>query len=77
MRVRTQAGKLTLRNKLRITKMCKNDTIATYFMKMSQIKDQLVAINEHIEDSELTTITLNGLPPAWSPFVQGICARYT
>jgi len=49
---------MTLRNQLRVTKMTKNDTIATYFMKVSQIKDQLVAINENIDDSELTTITL-------------------
>jgi len=67
--------KLTLRNQLRITKMSKSNTNATYFMKKSQIKDQLVAINENIEDSELTTITLNGFPPAWSAFVRGICAR--
>ena len=67
--------KMTLRNQLRVTKMTKNDTIATYFMKVSQIKDQLVAINENIDDSELTTITLNGFPISWRPFIQGICAR--
>jgi len=44
-------------------------------MQMSQIKDQLAAINEKIEDSKLVTITLNGFPPAWDAFVQGICAR--
>ena len=54
--------KMTLRNQLRITKMNKNDTIATYFIKISQIKDQLIAINEQIDDSELTTLTLNGFP---------------
>jgi len=72
---RNTSRKLTLRNQLRISKMGKSDTIASYFMKMPQIKDQLAAINEHIEDSELVTITLNGFPPAWDAFVQGICAR--
>lgn len=72
---KNKSRKLTLRNQLRVTKMTKNDTIATYFMKMPQIKDQLAAINEHIEDSKLTTMTLNGFPPSWCSFVQGICAR--
>jgi len=67
--------KLTLRNQLRVTKMGKSDTVASYCMKMSQIKDQLASINEHIDVSELVTITLNGFPPAWNAFVQGICAR--
>jgi len=67
--------KMTLRNQLRVTKMNKNDSVATYFMKISQIKDQLIAINEQIDDSELTTLTLNGFPASWRPFVQGICAR--
>jgi len=53
---------MTLRNQLRVTKMIKNDTIATYFIKVSQLKDQLAAINENIDDSELTTLTLNGFP---------------
>lgn len=66
--------KLTLRNQLRTTKMGKSDTIATYFMKISQIKNQLIAINEIIDDSELVTITLNGFPSAWDAFVKGICA---
>ena len=67
--------KMTLRNQLRVTKMNKNNSIASYFMKISQIKDQLIAINEQIDDSELTTLTLNGFPASWRPFVQGICAR--
>jgi len=44
-------------------------------MKISQFKDQLISINEQIDDSELTTLTLNGFPTSWRPFVQGICAR--
>jgi hypothetical protein len=35
----------------------------------------LEAIGDPIEDDELVTITLNGFPPSWDPFVQGICAR--
>ena len=35
----------------------------------------MIAINEQRDDSELTTLTLNGFPTSWRPFVQGICAR--
>jgi hypothetical protein len=49
--------------------------MVNYFTKISQIKDQLVAIGDPVEDVELVTTTLNGFPPSWDPFVQVICAR--
>ena len=39
------------------------------------MRDQLQAIGDTIDDAELVTVTLNGFPPSWDPFVQGICAR--
>jgi hypothetical protein len=44
-------------------------------MRFSQIKDQLAAIGDPIEDTELVTNQLNGFPSSWDPFVQWICAR--
>jgi hypothetical protein len=44
-------------------------------MRISQIKDQLAAIGDPVDDVELVTTTLNGFPSSWDPFVQGICAR--
>ena len=67
--------KLTLRHQLRNVTMNKSETMVNYFMKISQIKDQLVAIGDPVEDDEQVTTTLNGFPPSWDPFVQGICAR--
>jgi hypothetical protein len=55
--------------------MNKSETIANFFTRISQIKDQLAAIGDPVEDVELVTTTLNGFPPSWDPFVQGICAR--
>jgi hypothetical protein len=49
--------------------------IATFFTRISQIKDQLAVIADPIDDAELVTTMLNGFPPSWDPFVQGICAR--
>jgi hypothetical protein len=65
--------KLALRNQLRCITMTMSDSVATYFMKVSQLKNQLQAIGDTIDDAELVTITLNGLPSSWEPFVQSIC----
>ena len=55
--------------------MNRSDTMATYFMRVSHLKDQLKATRDTIDDNELVTIALNGFPSSWGPFVQGICAR--
>jgi hypothetical protein len=52
---------LTLKHQLQNIKMTKADTIATFFMKISEIKDQLGAIGETITNRELVMITLNAL----------------
>jgi hypothetical protein len=67
--------KLTLRNHIRNVTMNKLEIVANYFMRISQIKDQLVAIGDPLDDVELMTTTLNGFPSSLDPFVQGICAR--
>jgi hypothetical protein len=67
--------KLTLRHQLRNVTMNKSETIANCFIRILQIKDQLTAIADPVEAIELVTTTLNGFPPSWDPFVQGICAR--
>jgi hypothetical protein len=54
--------KLTLRQQLRNVTMNKSETIANYFMRISQIKDQLATNGDPVEDVELVTTTLNGFP---------------
>jgi hypothetical protein len=55
--------------------MTKCDTVATFFMMMSEIRDQLGAIGEIISDKELVLATLNNLPKHWEPFLQSISGR--
>jgi hypothetical protein len=55
--------------------MNKSNIVSTYFMKISQIKDQLAAVGDLVGDAELVTKNLNGFPSSWDAFVQGICAR--
>jgi hypothetical protein len=69
---------LTLKHQLQNLKMTKDDTITTFFMKISMIRDQLGelgAIGETILDRELVMITLNALPSHWEPFIQSISPR--
>jgi hypothetical protein len=66
---------LTLKHQLQNLKMTKDDTITTFFMKISEIRYQLDAIGETITDKELVMITLNAFPSHWEPFIQSINGR--
>ena len=67
--------KMTLRNQLKNVKIQHSKTIQSYFTRVSQIKEQLEAIEENVEEGEIVMTTLNGLPRSWDSFIQGICAR--
>jgi hypothetical protein len=67
--------KSILRHQLRVVEMTSSNTIATYPMRITRIRDQHAAIGEAVDDIELVNVGLNGLPESWEPFVQGICAR--
>jgi hypothetical protein len=56
-------------------KMKNSESISSYLMRVSHIRDQLGVIGDVISDKELVTTTLNGFPTFWIPFVQGVCAR--
>jgi hypothetical protein len=56
-------------------KMENSESVTSYLMRVSQIRDQLAAIGDVISDKDLVTTTLNGFPTFWIPFVQGVCAR--
>jgi hypothetical protein len=66
---------LTLKHQLQNIKMTKADTIATFFMRISEIRDRLGAIGETITDKELVMTPLNALPRLWEPFLQSISGR--
>jgi hypothetical protein len=55
--------------------MSKSNTVASYLMRITHIRDRLVAIGEEVDDTKLVNVALNGFPGSWEPFVQGICAR--
>ena len=57
-----------LKNKLKDIKKGKGEDIQSYFMRITKIKNHLLAIGEVIVDKELTLIVLGGLPPEWHVF---------
>jgi hypothetical protein len=66
---------LTLKHQLQNIKMTKDDTIATFFMRILEIRDHLGAIGETVADRELVMTTFNALPRQWEPFLQIISGR--
>jgi hypothetical protein len=60
---------LTLRNHLRNMKMDNLESVTSYLMRVSQIRDQIATIGDAISDKELVTTTLNGFPTFWIPFI--------
>jgi hypothetical protein len=67
--------KITLRTQLKNVKMQNSETIQYYFTRVSQIKEQLKAIEDSFKEDELMMTTLNGIPNSWEPFIQGIFSR--
>jgi hypothetical protein len=63
---------MLMRNKLTNTHMNDIDTMASYLMKISKLRDWLLTIKEKFINEELVPIALNGNSIPWGPFVQSI-----
>jgi putative lipoic acid-binding regulatory protein len=73
--VRNIGQVMSLKNELRDTKMTKDDTVASYFVRISQLRDQLQAIEEVIPEKEIVNIALNALSKSWDAFVASMNTR--
>ena len=67
--------KMMSRTQLKNVKMQNSESIQSYFTRVSQIKEQIEAIGDSVEEVELVMTTMNGLPRSWDPFIRGICSR--
>jgi hypothetical protein len=68
-------GQMSLKNELRDMKMKDDDSITSYFVRISQLRDQLQAIEEIISEKEFVNIVLNGLPKTWDAFAASMNTR--
>ena len=66
---------MTLRNQLENVNIQNADTIQSYFTRVSQIKEQLEAVEDEVENAKVVITTLNDLQGSWDSFIQGMCAR--
>ena len=66
---------LTLRNQLSNINMIKFESIFSYFMRITKLRDKLRTSGNHIVDKEFVMTTLNDLPPSWESFIQIISGR--
>jgi len=62
----------SFKNELRTTKMTKEDTMGSFFVKIARTRDDLLAFDEIVPDKELVIIALLGLPPTWGAFAVGL-----
>ena len=54
--------------------MEKDEIVATFFSKITQIRDQLMAIGDKVEDNLVQTV-FNGLPTSWETFLASVNGR--
>jgi hypothetical protein len=66
---------MSLKNELCDMKMNDDDNITSYFVRISQLRDQLQDIKEIISEKELVNIVLNGLPKTWDAFAASMNTR--
>jgi hypothetical protein len=66
---------MSLKNELHDMKMNFDDIITSYFVRVSQLRDQLQAIVEIILEKELVNIVLNDLPKTWDAFSASMTTR--
>jgi hypothetical protein len=73
--VRNIGQVMSLKNELCDMKMKDEDNITSYFVRISQLRDQLQDIEEIISKKELVNIVLNGLPKTWDAFSASMNTR--
>ena len=62
--------KMALRKQLKNVNIQNVETIQSYFTRVSQIKEQLEAVDEEVENKDVVITTLNSLPGSWDPFIR-------
>jgi hypothetical protein len=73
--VRNIGQVMSLKNELCDMKMNDDENITSYFVRISQLRDQLQYIEEIISEKELVNIVLNGLPKTWDAFAASMNTR--
>jgi hypothetical protein len=73
--VRNIGQVMSLKNELCDMNVNDDDNITSYFVRISQLRDQIQAIEEITSEKELVNIVLNGLPETWDTFAASMNTR--
>lgn len=71
----TPIQKRVLKKQLRTLKMGKDENVASFFTKIVQTRDQLLAIGVEVDDDDLVQIAIDGLLESWETFLSSINGR--
>jgi len=63
---------ISLKDKIKDMNMNKRESVQSYIMRISRLKDQLQRVGETVPDRELVIVTLGGFPPIWETFITTI-----
>jgi hypothetical protein len=66
---------LFLKTKLLGIKMDGNESVSSFLGRIKEVKDKLVNIGETVSNTDLVTITLNGMLEDYHMFITGLAAR--
>ena len=55
--------------------MEKDEKVATFFSRIAQIREQLLAIGDKVEDDDLVYTVFDGLPTTWETFLASVNGR--
>ena len=64
--------KTDLKNKLQNLNMEKDETVASFFTNISQVKHQLVSISVVMDEDDLLLTAIDGLPSLWENFLAAV-----
>ena len=67
--------KMFLKEKSKAIKMKGFEGVVAYLTRVTNVRDELVAIGEIVAETKLVRTTLHGFPKSWDVFVEGIVAR--
>jgi hypothetical protein len=72
---KTPTQKRILKKQLRTLRMGKDDSVATFFSKITQAKDQLIAIGVPVDDDDLVQTAFDGLLESRGVFLASVNGR--
>ena len=66
---------LSLKGKFFAMRMEENESVAGFIARVKDLKNRLGDIGEKVSDSDLVTITLNGMKDEYQMFITGLVAK--